>query len=154
MVKSKVGLLVKSEPSGAEIFFNDMSKSYGRTPKRFVAEPGSYRVILRFDDGSKWEGPVALRRGDSEKEVVGTKPRSRGGRLPAGFDKAFMLPDSDKDQHGNPVVRRRGSPCDLRIATTTILRTRSTTACGHLPGAAAVHHGLNGLARFGTAAGV
>ena len=26
--------------------------------------------------------------------------------LPPGFEKAFMLPDSDKDQHGNPVVTR------------------------------------------------
>ena len=30
----------------------------------------------------------------------------RGPTIPPGFEKAFMLPDSDKDQHGNPVVTR------------------------------------------------
>ena len=33
-------------------------------------------------------------------------------KLPPGFDRAFMLPDSDKDQHGNPVVQRDGSKVD------------------------------------------
>jgi len=34
------------------------------------------------------------------------------GRLPPAFDKAFMFPDSDKDQHGNPVVERNGRRSD------------------------------------------
>jgi len=31
------------------------------------------------------------------------------GRLPEGFDKAFLIPTPDKDQHGNPVITRNGS---------------------------------------------
>ena len=33
-------------------------------------------------------------------------------KLPPGFDQAFILPTSDKDQHGNPVVTRDGSQYD------------------------------------------
>ena len=42
-----------------------------------------------------------------------TKPTPRKGTgLPPGFEKAFMVPDADKDQHGNPVVTRDGSRFD------------------------------------------
>ena len=35
-------------------------------------------------------------------------------KLPPGFDKAFILPTSAKDQHGNPVVERDGSQYDAK----------------------------------------
>ena len=39
---------------------------------------------------------------------VEDRPTGKKRRLPPGFEKAFMLPESDKDQHGNPVVTRNG----------------------------------------------
>ena len=39
---------------------------------------------------------------------------SRPAKLPPGFDKVFITPDSDRDQHGNPVVTRNGSKMDAR----------------------------------------
>ena len=34
------------------------------------------------------------------------------GKLPPGFDRAFLVPTETRDQHGNPVVRRNGSLYD------------------------------------------
>ena len=41
--------------------------------------------------------------------------KQRSGKLPQGLQEAFMLPDGDKDQYGNPVVLRDGT----RFDTTT-----------------------------------
>ena len=53
-------------------------------------------------------------------DVMGTRvvvslPRQQEAikhRLPPGFDQAFMLPDSDKDQHGDLAVKRDGQQYD------------------------------------------
>jgi len=68
-----------------------------------------------------WDGQICLwRRGDkagAEPRTVPVprhsgKPEHFKAKLPPGFEKSFMLPDSDKDQHGNPVVVRNGSRVD------------------------------------------
>ena len=40
------------------------------------------------------------------------EPAERPATLPAGFDNAFMIPDADRDQWGNPVHVRNGSKAD------------------------------------------
>ena len=46
-------------------------------------------------------GPLANAAAEGAKE---------GRKLPPGFDRAFIVPTSGKDQHGNPVVKRRAVP--------------------------------------------
>ena len=68
-------LTLRSEPSGAEIFFSSMDKSYGRTPATFTAKPGTYHVILRFADGRTWRDRVTIEGPGDDKEVVGVLPK-------------------------------------------------------------------------------
>jgi formylglycine-generating enzyme required for sulfatase activity len=49
---------------------------------------------------------------EPEKPPSSQTPQENRIALPSGFEKDFILPDTDKDQHGNPVVTRNGLRTD------------------------------------------
>ena len=76
------------------------------SPCRGAASDGG-DIGVRWSDEMWAQWRKNMRCGDSE-----LRKSEHKAALPPGFDKGFMLPDSDKDQHGNPVVTRNGSRFD------------------------------------------
>ena len=106
---TKPGAAAESRPGGrsyrdldAEVYVD--GTKVGTTPLRYdgVAKGRTYEVSVakpRWRAGSQ---RVRIDRG-GEHAVEFVMEESK---LPPGFDKAFILPTSDKDQHRNPVVTR------------------------------------------------
>ena len=74
-IRTTAQLTVRSEPSGAEVFFGAMDKPYGRTPRTFPARRGTYQVILRFADGRIWRKRVTITGPGDDQVIVGVAPR-------------------------------------------------------------------------------
>ena len=55
------------------------------------------------------EEPASRQEARSEPRVLEPPP---GAKLPEGFDRSFMFPDREPDQHGNPIVTRGGQRVD------------------------------------------
>ena len=71
--------------------------------------------ITKYAEDTKGEAGVRQETEDQRPEAVESRalaPEPSKTKLPLGFGAAFMLPDTDKDQHGNPVVARNGSRFD------------------------------------------
>jgi len=98
----------RGEDLNVDVYIND--QSVGTTPLRWSnIEMGQLcRVEVRLR--GLFAEPQSLR-----IEKFGSIPlhfEMEESRLPAGFDKAFVLPTAEKDQHGNPVVLRSGNRTD------------------------------------------
>ena len=103
----------------------------GQSERPLTSKCGHYYSLFWSPDGKR---VIFASKGETEWDVLSvpadgsSEPRSvfredAGGRqkqntkedktkLPSGLEKAFMLPDSDKDQHGNPVHVRNDSKFD------------------------------------------
>ena len=111
-------LVVSAVPKGAVLHglspdvradvYTDTRK-VGTTPLRWPMEKGKrYEVRVAKVGFRSWsETVVAPVAGEKRFEL---ELEERG--LPHGFDQAFLLPEGDRDQYGNPVVRRDGSEDD------------------------------------------
>jgi len=75
------------------------------------SQRGEFLFFLRPENVKEWPAPTA---GSAAlPQPVRREPR-KGAGLPPGFEKAFMIPQADTDQQGNPVVTRRGSRFDAK----------------------------------------
>jgi eukaryotic-like serine/threonine-protein kinase len=70
------GLLVTSDPAGADIFING-DKQLGQTPMALHLAPGKYNVVLRLSGYDAYSGPVQVR-DDGQAKVDATLHQKNG----------------------------------------------------------------------------
>jgi hypothetical protein len=72
------GLLVTSEPAGADIFING-DKQSGQTPMTLPLKPGKYNVVLRLPGYDAYSGSVQL--GDDGQAKIETALHQKSGHV-------------------------------------------------------------------------
>jgi hypothetical protein len=72
------GLLVTSEPAGADVFING-DKQSGQTPVRLPLAPGKYNLVLRMPGYEAYSGPVQVT--DDGKSKVEAELHRKSGHV-------------------------------------------------------------------------
>ena len=80
-----------------------------RGRSKVTLTPGQYEKIEITGEQVPGDS-VLLLAGPRSKATVAK--RDAEPKLPPGFERAFMVPDAARDQHGNRVVERRRQTCD------------------------------------------
>ena len=62
----KLELIVKSEPSGAQVYLNSKDKLLGQTPYKTRLDPGSYTLILEYPNYETLTKTIQLRAGEPQ----------------------------------------------------------------------------------------
>ena len=98
--------LVQTHPD----FVDEANQNFQLKPESPAYALGFERIPMEKigvlgDDGK----PTTSAGGPSQSVAPSARKQTE---MPPGFDKAFMLPDSDKDQYGSPVVARDGRKSD------------------------------------------